>query len=155
LGKAALVPRVIAFEPDRENFKRLKENVERNCLTAMVQARPFAVGANRGTAYLTPGAPDNIGQSRIDSSAAGKYRVSLVALDDELDLRNSIIAIKVDVEGFEMEVLQGAECLLRNRYAQIEGHGAERVSEIQKVMGDYGWQFVDRYGINLLFEKRS
>jgi tRNA G37 N-methylase Trm5 len=37
LGKTALIPRVVAFEPDRESFKRLKENIERNCLTAMVQ----------------------------------------------------------------------------------------------------------------------
>jgi FkbM family methyltransferase len=156
LGKAALIPRVVAFEPDRENFKRLKENVERNCLTAMVQARPFAVGVERGTAYLIPGPPENIGLSRIDSSTAGNYSVALVALDDEIKLRNNIIAIKVDVEGFEMEVLQGAQHLLRNNggYAQIEGHGAKRVSEIRSIMRDFGWQLVDRCGINLLFEKR-
>jgi FkbM family methyltransferase len=147
----------VAFEPDRENFKRLKENIERNCLTAMVQARPFAVGAKRGTACLTPGPPENIGLSRIDAHTAEKYSVALVALDDEIDLRNSIIALKIDVEDFEMEVLKGAERLLRNNggYAQIEGHGDERVSQLRELMGDFGWQLVDRYGINLLFEKQS
>jgi FkbM family methyltransferase len=156
LAKTALVPRVIAFEPDRENFKRLRENVERNCLTPVVEARASAVGARCGTAYLTPGPQENIGLSRIDP-ATGTYGVALVALDDEIDLRDNIIAIKIDVEGFEMEVLKGAERLFRNNagYAQIEGHGDERVSEIQELMGHYGWQFVDSCGINLLFERRS
>jgi hypothetical protein len=56
-----------------------------------------------------------------------------------------------------MEVLKGAERLLRNNggYAQIEGHGDERVSQLRELMGDFGWQLVDRYGINLLFEKQS
>jgi FkbM family methyltransferase len=156
MGKAALVPRVVAYEPDRENFKRLKENVERNCLTPVVEARASAVGARSGTVYLTPGPQENIGLSRIDP-ATGTYGVTLVALDDEIDLRDNIVVIKIDVEGFEMEVLKGAERLFRNNagYAQIEGHGDERVSEVQELMGHYGWQFVDSYGINLLFERRS
>jgi hypothetical protein len=55
-----------------------------------------------------------------------------------------------------MEVLEGAERLFPNNggSAQIEAHSDERVSDIRKLMGDYGWQFVDRYGINLLFERR-
>jgi FkbM family methyltransferase len=156
LGKAGVVPRVVAFEPDRENFARLMENVKRNNLTAMVQARSCAVGARRGSAYLTPGPAENIGQSRIDGAATGKYRVGVVALDDEINIRNSSVAIKIDVEGFEMEVLKGAKRLCRDNggYAQIEGHGDERVSEIRKLMEDYGWQFVDRCGINLRFQKK-
>ena len=65
------------------------------------------------------------------------------------------LAIKIDVEGFENEVLSGATQLLgRNGgYAQIEAHGDEAASHLIDRMAGLGWRFRDRYGLDVRFEK--
>ena len=79
--------------------------------------------------------------------------VEVIALDDELDIRNGTICIKIDVEGYELEVLAGAGILFRSNggYAQIECHGDQHAAAISKIMSTYGWRFIDRYDLNLLF----
>ena len=51
LGRAQAAPRLVAFEPDGQNFARLSENIERNGLAGVAAVRPVAVGAARGRSY--------------------------------------------------------------------------------------------------------
>jgi FkbM family methyltransferase len=155
LGRSGLVPRIIAYEPDRDNFARLAENIQRNSLTDIVHLCPYAAGAEPGKAYLTPGPADNAGLSKIDRTGSGRYSVNVIALDDEVDIRGSAILIKIDVEDYELEVLAGAARLLGSNggYAQIEGHGDERAMQITNIMQGHGWRLVDRHGIDLRFER--
>ena len=44
LGRSRLVPRIVAFEPDRDNFARLVENIQRNSLTDVARLCPYAAG---------------------------------------------------------------------------------------------------------------
>jgi FkbM family methyltransferase len=104
LGRAAVVPRMVASSLLVKVSSGLWRR-KRNNVAAMVQVHPCAVGTTDGSAYLTPGPPENIGQSGMDRVATGKYSVAVAALDNEIDVRNSVIAIKI--EGFEMEVLEG------------------------------------------------
>jgi FkbM family methyltransferase len=151
LGRAQVAPRLVAFEPDGQNFARLSENIERNGLAGVAAVRPVAAGAARGTASLVPGTPENSGLPRLDDD--GLVTVEVIALDDELDIRNGTICIKIDVEGYELEVLAGAVNLFRSNggYAQIEGHGDKRAAEVTAIMRDYGWRFIDRHHADLLF----
>jgi FkbM family methyltransferase len=155
LGRSGLVPRIMAYEPDRDSFARLVENIQRNSLTDIVRLCPYAAGAEPGKAYLTPGPADNAGLAKIDRTGSGTYSVDVVALDDEVDIRGSAILIKIDVEDYELEVLAGAARLLgcNGGYAQIEGHGDERAMQITNIMRGHGWRLVDRHGIDLRFER--
>jgi len=100
---------VIAFEPV-EDF--------RNCLTKNVVAENFEVRsvalgnvATRATMNITEG---NTGHSHIDPASFGQGDTEVILLDS-LNL-NNIDYIKVDCEGFEYRVLQGAEqTIKRNR----------------------------------------
>lgn len=155
VGKAGIVSRVVSYEPNPEIFAKLVDNIGRNGLTRVVVPHRCAVGAERGTAFLTPGPPENCGLSKISGADRGGYRVDVVALDGELDVEAASIAIKIDVEGYELEVLAGAARLLAGNggYAQIEGHGDERAAEITAVMAGHGWRLLDRYGLDLHFER--
>jgi FkbM family methyltransferase len=156
IGKTGLVPRLIAFEPDQENFARLAANLALNDLAGKVEAHAVAIGARAGTAVLAPSAPANRGMSRIGEALAGNaYEVPMVALDDMVPHLERTIAIKIDVEGFEDEVLTGARQLLgRNSgYAQVEAHGDEAAARLSARMAGFGWRFRDRYGLDLRFEK--
>jgi FkbM family methyltransferase len=156
IGHLGLVPRVIAFEPDRENFARLKANLALNDLSDRVEVHEAALGARFGTAMLVPSASDNRGMSRIGAAGAdGSYEVPVLALDEAVPHIGRRIAIKIDVEGYEEEVLSGAVQLLgRNGgYAQIEAHGETAVARLIDRMAGLGWRFRDHYGLDARFEK--
>jgi len=155
LGRARAARRLLAFEPDRQSFARLSEHIARNGLAGIVDASPVAVGAGKGNAFLIPGTPENSGLTKLGEAGPRSLSVDVIALDDELDVRNAMICIKIDVEGYELEVLAGAANLFRSSagYAQIEAHGVNRSAEITQIMNDYGWQFIDRHHGNLLFAR--
>ncbi|MGZ5804419.1 MAG: FkbM family methyltransferase [Xanthobacteraceae bacterium] len=156
VGRLGTVPRLVAFEPDRENFARLKANLALNDLTEKVEAHEAAVGAQFGTATLVPSAQANRGMSRIGGKRADDaYEVALVTLDDIVPQVGRNIAIKIDVEGFEEQVLSGASRLFSRNggYAQIEAHGDEAAARLIARMEGFGWRFRDRYGLDVRFEK--
>jgi FkbM family methyltransferase len=156
LGRARAARRLLAFEPDGRNFARLSENIARNGLADIVDARPVAIGAAKGIASLIPGTAGNSGLTKLgDAGRPQALSVDVVALDDELNVRNSMICIKIDVEGHELEVLAGAVNLFRSNggFAQIECHGDDRAAEIVKIMNLNGWQFIDGHNLNMLFAR--
>jgi FkbM family methyltransferase len=155
LGRQGVVPKVLAIEPDRENFARLRANIELNGLAGVVEARHAAAADRAGTLTLAPSGRANRGMSRIEAGAAGGYEVRAIALDEVFPLRDGVIALKIDVEGFEAQVLAGAEQLLScNRgFAQIEAREDAAATLVADRMAALGWRFLERYGLDLRFEK--
>lgn len=160
LGRHKAVPRIVAFEPDHTNFARLTANLQLNKLSDIVETHEVGAGAKAGTNTLLPAGAANRGVSRIDPDAGtapggGGYTVPIVALDDILKVDGSRIAVKIDVEGFELEVLMGAAQLFTRNggFAQIEAHGSQVAGVITELMATFGWRFVERYGLDVRFEK--
>jgi methyltransferase FkbM-like protein len=80
--------------------------------------------------------------------------VPVAAIDDVLRIEAQTLAIKMDVEGFEMETLAGAERLFRSNrgYAQIEAYDGRDAVVIPR-MAEFGWRLTGRLDIDFLFEK--
>lgn len=96
--------RIIAFEPEPDNLAELRLNVDRSRFRN-IEIHPCAVGARGGTAVFARGI--NGGVMRGGSPAAAVAdEVRMVALDEIL--KDPVHVIKIDVEGFEGEVLSGA-----------------------------------------------
>lgn len=154
VGRRGLAKRLIAFEPDRRALVHMKANLLINDLLERTELHEAAVGAERGFAKFVQGGDDNRGQSRIEEGHPDAYQVPVVAIDDLVRIEGQTLAIKMDVEGFEMETLQGGENLFRrNRgYAQIEAYDG-RDAEVIPRMAELGWRLADRLDIDFLFEK--
>ena len=106
--------KVYAFEPEPRNHKLLLSNIERNGYTNIV---PINKGvSNRvGSTTLFLTALDNGRHSayRHRSPERGSVSVEATTIDDFLDAQGwpKVDLVKVDVEGAEMDVLQGMDRL--------------------------------------------
>lgn len=100
---------VICFEPDTDNLRELKLNVERNRLdnVKIVQA---AVGQDDAMAQLNPGLNAMV-------SSSGTQPVRLVRLDTAV--ATHVDVIKIDVEGYEGHVLAGAQRIIEEHRPAI------------------------------------
>jgi len=123
--------KVISFEPLPDNLVRLRENIERNEFHN-VQILPLALGgANEERIFQVSERPTWGKLKGVGSESPDKYMSDIKVLVRRLDdlLSESTIQppdfVKIDVEGAEVEVVEGArETLLRHGpMLMIELHG--------------------------------
>ena len=95
---------VIAFEPSSAAFTLLEQNIALNGVS--VDARNKGLGSQTSTASLRDGEDGNTGsRSLVD----GAGTIEIARLDDQVPHAD---AIKIDVEGMELRVLQGAKKII-------------------------------------------
>lgn len=132
---------VVAFEPQPEVHKLLIMN----CKAAGNRYRTYnvAVGSEMGTATMPKvhySEKGNFGGLGIgESSLLGAYDVPLITLDSlELD---PVGFIKIDVEGYELEVLKGASKLIaRDRpIMYIEDDRVEKSFKLREYISNIGY----------------
>lgn len=107
---------VEAFEPVPENFKYLKINSTQNGLEKKITIHHKAVSSKEGKAkiYL---AKKNIGTHSLAAAAADSsesINVSVVTLDKFIKPDPQVDILKIDVEGFDGYVLEGAKNLIND-----------------------------------------
>ena len=101
--------RVISFEPGPENFKELSDNIRLNDLHNCTPYQ-LAAGAADGTLLFCSGANGHVGGGK---SALSCRVVSLDSFTNDKQLLRPHL-VKIDVEGFELEVLRGMSRLLES-----------------------------------------
>jgi FkbM family methyltransferase len=100
--------RVVAFEPNPENFHFLKEHVRLNGLADRVELFQAAVGSSDGSICLKWRGSESYVQLQGDGQPVPAVCLDTLFANRRLDV------LKVDVEGYEEEVLRGAVDLLRD-----------------------------------------
>jgi len=103
LGKKG---KIVAFEPFSDNFKILKKNIDLNKLDN-VQAINKAAGSNEEEVYLTNDSNSSVSVHRNGIPS------KMTCLDNYAHLKPTLL--KIDVEGYEVEVLRGAKEILRRK----------------------------------------
>lgn len=108
---------VWAFEPEAENFAKLRENLERLSRPPSLRLFRAACSARSGEAQLFL-APENRGDHRLapDAEPRAHENVPTLRLDDLMaELPRSPDLVKIDTQGGEVGVLQGMARLLDRR----------------------------------------
>lgn len=111
--------RVLAFEPQSNVYAKLVSNVERwgTILGTRIEPSELALSDRSGTAMLNvpDGSEENCGLASLVNSQTGGLTsfVQLQRLDNLIN--ESIAVLKVDVEGHEASVFEGASKLLQSK----------------------------------------
>ena len=140
--------RVIAFEPDPLHYECLVKNVPEE-----VETHQLAVGNDKKMISLSE---DNFTQAK---RVVGEGNIPMVTIDSlnftDVDL------IKIDVEGYEMEVLKGADKTLQNvKYLMIElnnnskKYGSSNL-EIEKYLRKKGFRTMIKAWPDVVWHKKS
>jgi FkbM family methyltransferase len=105
---------VHCFEPSPSNFNRLRQSTAH---LPNVRCSQAAVGDRSGTISLYLSDELNVDHRTFDSDdGRKKVDVRIVSLDDYFGVGQPVDLLKIDVQGFEMNVLRGAmRVLTENR----------------------------------------
>ena len=159
--------RVIAFEPENNNFSTLTRNIELNKLEGKVTALNRAV-YNESEVMLTMTADSlNLGAHSVLSSnslrdtTTRQQEVKTISADEVIRRckiqPEDISFVKIDVEGGEYLVLDGMREVLAVGRAKlvIEVQGEQRVKKVTSLLAEYGYVVTQIDQIDYLAERRS
>lgn len=140
LAKYIGVKKVYSFEPLVENYNIFTENIKLNNITNI---EPYNIALGDKTSEVERGILDNmisISESEMKST------IKIEKLDNIPSIREDFL--KIDVEGFEMEVLNGAIENIKVNMPKIiiEVHSYELKAEVKKFLGDLGYKLRHKNG---------
>ena len=148
--------KVYAFEPDKINFEILKKNIEANKLTNVV-AINAAVGSKKGFLELYK-SEENFGDHKLYETHPSYGHpplkkgglVNIVILDEFLN-NQKVDLIKIDTQGWEPEVIEGARKIIEkdrpiifmeyspDSYKQAKLDGQKMMKNLRKIYKKIWW----------------
>ena len=116
---------VLAFEPVPSTFDILKSNKEINNFT-QITLNQFALGNKEENVTIYPEKENRGGASILNHQKNEGVKIDVKRLDN-LQIDSKIDVIKIDVEGFELDVLKGtAETIKKDKPKLIIEHSIDR-----------------------------
>lgn len=128
-----------AFEPVPSTFRALEKNIAVNGISSLVKAFNMGVGSQKGTLLFTasfdtvnhviPGFQREVSKNGIE--------VNVISIDELVNGNEVPLMIKIDVEGFETEVIRGMPSTLANEKLKAI------IIELNGSGGRYGYEETD------------
>jgi FkbM family methyltransferase len=112
LGSAAIGARTVCFEPVPSTYKRLKDNIRINNIGSKVESLNIALGNSKGEVYFL--SDQNCKNHVIANNETKKENITVSISTLDKELKDCPFLIKIDVEGFELPVLEGGNRILSN-----------------------------------------
>jgi FkbM family methyltransferase len=136
--------RVLAIEPDPDNFAHLEQNVQLNHLGSRVTlirgAASDSVGASARIVSRTPGNSGAVSVALTDEDTG----IPSVRLDD-LDMPDPPKLVKVDTEGMDLVVLEGGSRLLaaHGPVVVVEAGTVDEYDAVAGFLGQFSYLCLD------------
>lgn len=157
-NKITKVKKIYAFEPVDDTYEILERNIElNNIVNNSISINHIGLGDKIGKASVA-GKYDlyNIGGTNIKMDDNGDFNVTtLDKFMEENFKEDKIDLIKIDVEGFEYQVLSGAKKTLAkyNPVIIIESF-ANKFEQVNSLLNSYGYKMIkDLGGSNYVYIK--
>jgi len=141
--------RVVSFEPLERLVSQIERSADQNSYS-WLKVLPKALGNTLGVMELALAAKNIGGSSLVTPERDGqKVQVEVSTLDSELRDMGKIDLMKIDVEGFEYEMLLGAQQVLQ-RYlpAIVLEFSPHFYNQRSKTMGKDIIELLQAYGYN-------
>ncbi|RAU19182.1 hypothetical protein DN062_02630 [Nitrincola tibetensis] len=140
---AVKVSSVYSFEPDEAAYQELNQNLTLNCVEKLCKPFQLAISDSTGSVHFGRHSPMSgvngvVNTSIHDASIFSEtYDVEAVTLDQLDDMQGKVLGIKIDVEGHELQVIDGASKLLSQSpaFIQIEHYTGSGIDEKLKNLG--------------------
>jgi FkbM family methyltransferase len=138
--------RVEAFEPNVSLCDALTMSASLNSLSDRINVHRTGVGIGNGWARFAEALPSNLGAQKLD---VGKGDIPIVALDD-MHFQSAVGMIKIDVEGMELDVLNGAKALLRRDrpLVYVECLTEKEFWAVGKLLESQGYSHWDTFNVS-------
>jgi FkbM family methyltransferase len=148
---------VLAVEPSRRDFQRLKENAELN-KRKNIRLLPIGLSNDSSDRDLLVADETHSGQNTLGGFAYpgvkedGRLRVRVERLDDVVQKEGfkQVDIIKMDTEGHELFVLQGARETIARFKPLLLVELVDRSLSLQGCSADQVWDFLTRMGYQIL-----
>ena len=144
--------RVVAFEPASRTYGYLKENVSLNQFTnvTVVNKGLSDRQEQRHLYYAEAGLAEGTASLKYADGRAASERVTLDTIDTLFRELSAPNFVKIDVEGYQLEVLKGGEYYLKTHapllIAELKDVGEtnrEAFKEIEDYLTDLGYQLYE------------
>ncbi|MEJ5083786.1 FkbM family methyltransferase [Ochrobactrum sp. MYb379] len=131
--------RVLAFEPNRHLADAIRRSVQLNSLEDAVTVHNIGLGKISGQAHFEKDIPENLGAQKLQ---VGDGDIEIASLDDQR-IPSPVKIIKIDVEGMELDVLEGGrELILRDRpFLYIESATEASYRQISTYLAELGYGY--------------
>jgi len=139
---ASKCKKIVAYEPEPENFKMLKANLKRNNINNVVVLRKCIVGNEdqERILYVNTG-KDTSSHTLTPVRGRAKINVSCENINNIIETYG-INKIKMDVEGAEFEILMG---ITNENYGEIDNIALEfHFFSFKKKKLEIYWELVNR-----------
>lgn len=137
-SKKRNVSRIYSFEPIRDTFAILKKNIELNDLIGTVRPMNIGLSDEKTMGKIKVFRYSDVGGTSIKKDISGS--IQLECLDNIEIKENRVDFVKIDVEGHELNLLNGAKQTLQKHkpYIFIESFPAN-YKEVNKILINWGY----------------
>ncbi|MEN8257359.1 MAG: FkbM family methyltransferase [Thermodesulfobacteriota bacterium] len=147
-AKIGKVTTILSFEPDQRNNYQFRANILLNDFVNLIEVHDVGLSNESGAVEFLQQRGSSTGKSRIEKTAPSstknkdyqKTTIHIARFDDEFHYEGQKIYIKMDVEGHELDALQGMQELLGENSCllQVEVF-AENLETIEGFMAPRGY----------------
>jgi FkbM family methyltransferase len=164
--KRGLFDRIVCFEPDPTNMGQLRANLFLNRLASRIEAIQAAVSDVNSELPFEAALPTQNHRSttrvveKFDPSSKSHIIVPSIRLDDWLQVSGRLLVMKIDVDGYELKVFEGARRLLKENDCVLQVEILPTyMSQVTDLLGKLGYSrvegFKDKLKEDCLFTKTS
>ena len=144
---------IYSFEPYIPNFERLLHNVQNNLLDNVCPINK-AIGKKEGYTCVKEFHEDNYGGTTLNEDIQSEGEIEVITIDSFVKGKKieSVDFIKIDTEGYEVSVLDGAQKTISKYYPDLWIEvNSQSFQEIMNRLEQLEYIVADTLGFNILF----